>query len=364
MSAAAPSMQKRGNGIVGLLRENMTLIVLVIFLVLFPFAIALLNGQTIGDVLASEDGTAKFLQGFLIEIFILGVYAISYDLVLGITGLLSFGHAMFFGVGAYATGIMLKSFGWGLLPTIGVVIVAGLVQALLFAVVLPRVQGITFALVTLGLAVVFHIVVQSREAGPFTGADVGLQGVTPPAFLDPANERFRFYLLALAFTVLVFLVYKRFVNSPTGRVCIAIRENEGRALMMGYNTFWFKLVALFVSSITAALAGMVHALFAPIVSPNVAGLAFTIAALLMILIGGVGTLSGALIGAGIFKIMEFGLDKFFGQNANFVIGLVYVLIVLFLPFGIVGTWRLRSADIQRGRERLVRLLTGKGTEEP
>ncbi|GAB4579007.1 MAG: branched-chain amino acid ABC transporter permease [Anaerolineales bacterium] len=331
-----------------LMRVNLPLIGVILALVLVPFLVAVLDGQAVGDVLASEAGNAKFIQGLLIEIFILAIYAISYDLIMGITGLLSFGHAMFFGVGAYLTGIMLKSFGWDLLPTLGLVVVAGVVQALLFSIVLPRVQGLTFALVTLGMAVVFHIVIRSRELGDYTGADVGLQGVVPPAFISPANERFTFYVVALIFMFLVYLLYKRFVDSPTGRVCIAIRENESRAKMLGYNTFYFKVVALTISSITAALAGALHALFQPIVSPDVASLGFTISALLMILFGGVGTLSGALFGAAIFKLLSYGLDRYFGENATVVIGLVYIAIVLFLPYGVVGTWNLRRAGRGKG----------------
>ncbi|HNB54819.1 MAG TPA: branched-chain amino acid ABC transporter permease, partial [Anaerolineales bacterium] len=143
---------------------------------------------------------------------------------------------------------------------------------------------------------------------------------------------------------LVYLFYKRFVDSPTGRVCIAIRENEARAKMLGYNTFYFKVVALTLASITAALAGLLHALFQPIVSPDVASLGFTISALLMVLFGGVGTLSGALIGAAIFKLLSYGLDKYLGENSAVVIGLVYIAIVLFLPYGVVGTWNLRRAE--------------------
>jgi branched-chain amino acid transport system permease protein len=331
-------------------QANLPLIGVILALAVFPFLVALFDGQSVGDVFASEAGNAKFIQGLLIEIFILAIYAISYDLIMGITGILSFGHAMFFGVGAYLTGIMLKSFGWDLLPTLGLVVVAGVVQALLFSVVLPRVQGLTFALVTLGMAVVFHIVIRSRELGDYTGADVGLQGVVSPAYINASNERFTFYMVALIFMFLVYLFYKRFVDSPTGRVCIAIRENEARAKMLGYNTFYFKVVALTISSITAALAGTLHALFQPIVSPDVASLGFTISALLMILFGGVGTLSGALIGAGIFKLLSYGLDKYFGENATVIIGLVYIAIVLFLPFGVVGTWNLRRAERWKKRQ--------------
>lgn len=342
----------------GWFRKNAFFLGALLIAILLPFIIALLDGQSFASMLASETGQSKFIQGLMIEIFILGIYALSYDLVFGITGLLSFGHAMFFGVGAYLTGILLKSFGWGLLPTIGLVIVAGVVQALLFSVVLPRVHGITFALVTLGLAAVFEIVIQSRELIDFAGAEVGLQGVPKPAYLDPANERVRMYYLALICVVGAYLLYRRFVDSPTGRVCIAIRENEDRALMLGYNTFYFKLIVLMLASITAALAGTLHALHQPLVSPNVASLGYTIIALLIILIGGVGTLSGAIVGALVFRLLEFLLDKWFGAAASFLLGAVYVALVLFLPYGIVGTWQLRSFQIRQGWQRLAGFFTG------
>jgi len=341
------------------LRDNAILLAVVAFLIMFPFLVALLNGESIAAVWTNDAGNSKFYQGLLIEIFILAVYAISYDLVLGITGLLSFGHAMFFAVGAYLSGIMIVTFKWSLLPTLALVVGAGVAQALLVSIVLPRVKGITFALVTLGLASVLFIVIQTRELAPYTGADVGLQGVVPPDWLNPSTERLRFYFLAMAFMFGVFFFYRRFVNSPTGRVCVAIRENEDRARMLGYNTFTFKMVVLIIASVTAALAGMTHALFQPLVSPNVASLGFTVGALLMILIGGVGTLSGALIGAAVFRLLEFFLDKAFSANATFVLGLVYIVIVMFVPYGIVGTWRQRSFQLERGRERLMRMLSGK-----
>lgn len=345
-----------------LIRSNIGLVVLVAFLAILPFILAIVNGQSIGDLMANESGNAKFIQGLLIEVFILAVFAISYDLVLGITGLLSFGHAMFFAFGAYLAGIMLKSYGWSLLPTLGVVVVAGVLQAVLFSIVLPRVHGITFALVTLGMASVFSLLIQTRELAEHTGADVGLQGVPRPDFLNPSTQRLRFYFVALAFAVVVFLIYRRFVNSPTGRVCIAIRENEDRAKMLGYNSFYFKLMALIVAAITAGLAGVLHTLYKPIVSPEIAT-NYTLDGLLMLLIGGLGTLSGAMVGAATFRLTDFYLDKWFGEAAGYILGAAYVAIVLFVPYGIVGTWRLRSLQIKEGRQRLLKILTGEHTQE-
>ncbi|HEY9152611.1 MAG TPA: branched-chain amino acid ABC transporter permease [Anaerolineales bacterium] len=337
-------------------RNNRAVLIAILALVLLPFIIGLFEGASPLAVWMNKGGISKFIEGLAIEIFILALYALSYDLIFGVTGLLSFGHAMFFAVGAYLTGIAIKNFGLALPAVIGLVFLASIVQALLFGLVLPRVKGITFALVTLGMASVFHIVIMSSEVGNYTGADVGLQGMIVPEFINPATERLRFYFVALVVLFLFYFLYKRFLNSPTGRVCVAIRENEGRAKMLGYNTFAFKLAALMLSSFTAALAGTLHALYQPIVSPNVADLSFTVTALLIVLIGGVGTLSGSLIGAVVYRLLDFGLQRYIGENASFITGAVYVAFVLFVPFGIVGTWQMNSLQVKQGWQRLWKML--------
>jgi branched-chain amino acid transport system permease protein len=336
--------------------KNRTALIALALLILLPFLVGALDGASPLAVWRNESGNSKFVEGLAIEIFILALFALSFDLIFGITGMLSFGHSMFFAVGAYLTGIALKSFHLSLPAALGWVFVAAILQAFLFGLVLPRVKGITFALVTLGIASVFHIVVMSSEAGKYTGADVGLQGVIPPAFISPANERLRFYFVALIVLILIYLLYQRFVDSPTGRVCVAIRENESRARMLGYNTFYFKLAALTLSSITAALAGFMHTLYQPIVSPNVASMGFTVTALLIMLIGGVGTLNGALVGAIVYRLLDFGLRRYIGESASFISGAVYVAFVLFIPFGIVGTWKMKSFQIKQGWERLTKMF--------
>ena len=336
--------------------SNRGSLITLLLLVLMPFIVGLFDGASPATVWVNGSGPSKFIQGLAIEIFILAIYALSFDLIFGITGMLSFGHSMFFAVGAYLTGIAIKNFGLTLLPTLGLIFVAAIVQAILFGLVLPRVKGITFALVTLGLGSVFHILVMSSELGEYTGADVGLQGVIVPAFISPANERLRFYFIMLVVMILIYLLYQRFVTSPTGRVCVAIRENEGRARMLGYNTFYFKLAALMLSSITAALAGFFHTLYQPIVSPNTASMGFTVTALLIILIGGVGTLNGAFVGALVYRLLDYGLRRYIGESASFINGAIYVLFVLFIPYGIVGTWRLRSLQIKQGWDRLLKMF--------
>jgi branched-chain amino acid transport system permease protein len=344
------------NKLLSAINGNLGMFIALLAFLILPFVVGLFNGASPAQVWMNESGQSKFIQGLVIEIFILAMYALSYDLIFGFTGLLSFGHSMFFAVGAYGTGILLKNFGFSLGATFLAIMIAGVLQALLFGMVLPRIKGITFALVTLGMAAAFHVLVLSSELGKYTGSDVGLQGVIVPAWISPATERLRLYFVTLTILVLVFMLYKRFVNSPTGRVCTAIRENEARARMLGYNTFYFKLTALILSSMTAALAGGLHTIYQPIVSPNVAGLGYTVTALLIILIGGVGTLNGALVGAVVFRLLDYSLRRYIGESASFINGAIYVAIVLFLPYGIVGTWRLKSASIRQGWDRLLKTV--------
>ena len=353
---AATTTERTGPA--GWLQRRRGLLILTVLLVAFPFVISVIvDGQGPSAVWNNEQGNARFLQGLAIEIFILALYALSYDLILGVTGLLSFGHAMFFAVGAYTFGIMLKTHEMHWIAALLVVLVAAVLQAILFAIVLPRVKGITFALVTLGFASVFWIVIQSSDLQQWAGAEIGLQGIEAPVwFLDTTNHRFAFYLVSLAVLVGVYVLYTRIVDAPAGKVFASIRENEDRSLMLGYNTFWFKLIVLLVASITAALAGAMHTMHQPIVTPNVAGLGFTVTALLIILIGGLGTLSGALVGAAVYRLLQFYLDRWYGAASELLIGLAYVLLVLYLPYGIVGTWRAKSPQIKEGRARLMRLL--------
>ncbi len=339
--------------------RNRGILIFFVVMLLAPFVIGLFEGSSPATILANEGSVSKFLEGLGIEIFILALFALSFDLLFGITGLLSFGHAMFFAVAAYLTGIALKTLQLPFWQVVLLVLLAAVLQALLFSLVLPRVKGITFTLVSLGLASVFHIIVMSSDMINLTGADVGLQGVPTPAFINPASERFRFYIIALVLLVATYMLYRRFVASPTGRVCVAIRENEGRARMLGYNTTTFKVVAMIISSITAALAGMLHALYQPIISPAVADLGYTVTGLLIVLIGGVGTLSGAIVGAFALRILDFSLRRFMGESASFITGAIYVIFVLFVPYGIIGTLRLKKLATKPGLKELFSRFRGK-----
>ncbi|MEO7706194.1 MAG: branched-chain amino acid ABC transporter permease [Thermoflexales bacterium] len=317
------------------LKSNGLGLALVIALALFPFGLSLLSGEPVNA------GAPKFWQGMLAQVFILAVYALSYDLLLGITGVLSFGHAMFFGGGAYVAGILLKHGRWELLPVVGAVIAVALLQSLLVGALSLRVKGVYYAMVTLAFAQMFFILAEASDFREFTGAEDGLQGIPVPAWLSPTNERLTFYFVTLAFCLIVYLIARRVVDSPTGRILIAIRENEQRAQTVGFNTFVYKLIAMTLAGVLAALAGMMSALWNLSANPGMLASGTTINALLMTIIGGAGTLTGSLLGAGFLQLVGYWLNDAFGPRWPLLFGLVYIAIVLFLPYCIIGTWRMR-----------------------
>lgn len=353
----------------GFVARYRSVVIVVVLAVAFPFIVGLIDGQSPSAIINSEGGNAKFLMGLAIEVFILALFALSYDLVLGIAGLFSLGHQMFFAAGAYGTGIMLESFGWPMPMVIVGLLVGAIAQAILFGIVLPRVHaGLTFALVTLGFGAMFWIVIQSPELSEYAGSDVGLAGAASlvPQWLNTTENRLNFYLVVLAILVIAYLVIRQIVSSPTGAVMVANRDNPDRAKMLGYNTFWFQMLALIVASIAAATAGMLWAMHQPIVTPTIASLGWMVAVLLMVIMGGIGTLTGAILGAAAFRLLQYYLEKWFAGGggleggADLLLGVTFIIIVLVLPYGIVGTWRARAIRRRQGYDRLKSLFSRAG----
>lgn len=294
-------------------------------------------------------GGGRFFLGQLITVFILAIYAMSYDLLMGYTGIISFGHALFFGAGAYVTADALKQ-GW--LPFVAipfVVVVVAAVLAVLIGVLSLRVKGVYFSMVTLAFAELAFIVVRGSDR---LGLENGIFGLDVPAWVDPNGHRLTFYFLALGILALVVVGLRVVVASPVGYVLLAIRENEQRALALGYNTLWYKVVATVIAGVLAALAGWLQALFFLSVSPASLSVGTTINALLIVIIGGAGTLVGPVVGAALYTLLGYVLQQAFRQW-QLVFGVLYVVLVLFVPYGLVGTWRRRQVrarvpDANRG----------------
>lgn len=360
------------------LKRDLVLVVLLLVFILFPFAFAWITG---GSPL---EGPAKYWQGQLITFFILAVFAMSYDLVLGYSGILSFGHAAFFGGGAYAISIYYKhvvpvwlesgkfnlqvgnlDLTQAALFIIGILIVCVVVIliGLLFTVVSVRVKGVYFAMITLAMANALYMLVKATDFVKWTGADEGLHGVPFPAWINPNSHRLMFYFITLFFLAAMFLVMRRMVNSPTGRVLVAIRDNESRVSMIGYNPAVYRSVAFLFSGLVAGLAGAFNAIWNLGATPSMASALTTINALIITILGGMGTLIGPILGSAIWQFISQFFFEWFGARWPLVFGILFTLIVMFLPYGIVGTYRARklgwSKAWKEGWKMMFALFKGK-----
>lgn len=277
----------------------------------------------------------------LTQVFIFAIFAMSYDLLLGYTGIVSFGHAMFFGIGAYTIGIFMKRFE----PTLGYFLLAIFITILITAVLsyfvgllTLRLKSHFYAMLTLAFAGLFLVLAEKWRT--LTYGNDGFTFRVPEMFKDRTD----FYLICLVLMIFMFVFLRRFTNSPLGKVLQAIRENEQRTESLGYSVIQYKIVASVVSGVVAGLAGILYAVSLRFVNTSVFTMDITLDALLMTIIGGVGTLVGAIIGAGIIEFAHHWLTELAKTHWIFerwiiFFGIIYILAVMFFPLGIVGTLR-------------------------
>ncbi|MBT9456501.1 MAG: branched-chain amino acid ABC transporter permease [Burkholderiaceae bacterium] len=272
---------------------------------------------------------------FMMKALCFAIFACAFNLLLGYTGLLSFGHAAYLGAAAYVTGWLVRSAGWspemGLLA--GVVIAAGL--GLVVGLIAIRRQGIYFAMITLAMAQMIYFVCLQA---PFTGGEDGLQGVprgTLFGVLPLANDTVM-YFFVLAVFVAVFLAIMRIVHSPYGQVLKAIRENEPRAISLGYHVDRYKLLAFVLSTAIAGLAGSLKTIVLGFATLSDAHWSLSGEVVLMTLLGGMGTFAGPVVGAfTIIGLQNFLADRV-GAWVTVIIGAIFVFCVLAFRRGIVG----------------------------
>lgn len=281
------------------------------------------------------------LTSLLVQIFAFGTFAMSYDLLIGYTRIISFGHAMFFGSGAYAVGICLHQSGGttaSLLLGLVIAFAIAVVLSLIIAFLSLRVRETYFAMITLAVGQVFAVVAGSQSLRPLTQGDDGLTLLLPNWLSSDAAV----YYFCLACLALVALFLTKFVNSPVGDVLKGIRENESRAFDLGHPVVRFKTLAFVVSGAIAALSGALFAIGQSFVSTTVYDVStVSLNVLLMVIIGGVGTLYGGVLGAAILLTAKTLLSNLAGQHPFFqnyliLFGILYILVVRFLPRGILG----------------------------
>jgi branched-chain amino acid transport system permease protein len=272
---------------------------------------------------------------FMMKLLCFAIFACAYNLLLGFSGMLSFGHAAFFGCAAYITGWLATAHGWGTLPATLAGVVVAMVLGLLIGALAIRRRGIYFAMITLALAQLLYFV--CLEA-PFTGGENGLQGVPRGALLGivPLRSDLPMYYLVLAAFVAVFLFIRRVVHSPFGQVLKAIRENETRAISLGYDVHRYKLVAFVLSATLAGLAGALKTLVLGFVTLSDVSQATSGEVILMTLVGGTGTFFGPVIGAAVIVTLQEYLSDIVGGWVTVIIGAIFIACVLVFRRGIVG----------------------------
>ena len=291
--------------------------------------------------------------GLLALCLVFAGVALSYDLLFGFTGLLSFGHALYFAIGVYLTTIALTEWEWGLWPTLGFVAVVALVVPLVLGSISLRVTGIAFAMVTLAFAQAGQVLVQKNPDG-LTGGEEGLGlnfAAIPDAFVGVLNTK-NLYWLALGYATAVFLIVRWAVSSSPGRVWQAIRENAQRVEVIGLHPFSFKLVAFVLASFLATAGGVVWLLVLGTgASPQVTTASFTLTLLVMVVLGGAGTRYGALLGGFLYTLADQRLGALAGHSTIerlpsvlstplseplFILGTLFILLVFFAPGGLAG----------------------------
>ena len=282
-------------------------------------------------------------QALAVNILIFGLFAVGFNLLFGYTGLLSFGHAAFLGVGSYLTGIGMVHLG---LPW-GVAVVLGVASAALGGVVMGylaiRTRGIYFSMVTLALAQIVYYAFYKAER--WTGGENGLRGIQVPSMdvlglqLDFLNPTTKYYVI-LVFVAAALWFVSRLLASPFGAVMEAVRENEQRAAACGYDVARTKLLVFVLSAALCGLAGALRALHLSVVPIDSLHYLLSGQAVMMCLLGGMGTFFGPFVGAGVFLTLE---DVVTTMTSHWmaVVGLVFMVFVLFFPAGIWGSFMKR-----------------------
>ncbi|MFC2966790.1 branched-chain amino acid ABC transporter permease [Acidimangrovimonas pyrenivorans] len=299
-----------------------------------------LHGGLIALLLALNFVLPAYHHGVLARVMVLACYAIGYNILFGYTGLLSLGHAMFFAAGMYGAGLPMHFLGFGPAAAMGAGLVSAALLALVVGLLALRTVGVAFMIVTLMFAQAGYLAI--LLAGKWTRGDEGIvlqQAQRSLWGLDLSGEQAR-YLAALALFALCLALSLWLIRQPAGRVLIAIRENEERARLLGYDTFRHKLLAVVVSGTISGAAGAGYGILFGYVGASFASVQYSIYPLLWVLLGGAGTLLGPFLGT---LFMFYLIDIASGLTSAYMLlaGLALVLLTLFAPQGMAGELRRR-----------------------
>ena len=304
----------------------------------------LLHAGVIAALFLLQFVASDYAVLMLTRIMVLAIYAMGYNILFGYTGLLSLGHAMFFAAGLYAAALGVTRLGLGVPEAFAVAILTGIAVSLLIGLIALRASGVAFMIVTLMFAQAAFLTV--LYFGEYTRGDEGI--VIPDTLrafsfmgieVDLTNPVLR-YNLALAFLAAAIALCLAVVRSRIGHVLVAIRENESRTAMLGYDVARYKLIAFVLSGSFAAFAGACYALMFAYAGSSLASIQYSIHPLLWTLLGGAATVLGPVLGTALmFFLVDFASG--FTTASLLFVGVALILLVLFFPKGILGTLRQR-----------------------
>ena len=293
-------------------KENWFLVILILLLLLLPL---------------SESRFYVFLGT---DILIMGLFAVSLNLLLGYTGLVSFGQAAYFGVGAYTCALLMKKASIAFPISFAAAGVFGAIAACIIGFFCIRLTKIYFAMLTLAFSQIVWAI--AFKWNSLTGGDTGLIGVNFPAYLDSPT---RFYYFTLGVVILSLYLLRRVVNSPFGRILTTIRENPERTVFIGINVKFFQLISFMISGFFAGIAGALFGIFNHSIFPDFIFWPQSAEVLIMSLLGGIYNFFGPLVGAAVLLYLRMQVTSF-TQYWPLILGTILALILFFFPGGIVG----------------------------
>jgi branched-chain amino acid transport system permease protein len=290
----------------------------------------------IGALIVAGQTLSRYHLGLLTQVLIFGIFAMSLDLLVGYTGLQSLGHAAYFGITSYTIAIISKRLSDNVALDMAAGLAAAVLTSAVFGLLALRTTGAYFLMATMALAqVLWGIAYRWRS---LTGGDDGMPGISRPdlgiSWLSLWDTTTFFYA-TLAIAVIVLIVLNVIVRSPFGYALQGVRESESRMRALGYDTWRYKYAAFVLAGFFAGIAGLIYVYFNSFVNPLELSVVFSAEALLMVILGGPGTLFGPLLGAGAIVFLR-NIVSGITDRWLLILGAVYVLVVLFAPRGIVG----------------------------
>ena len=284
--------------------------------------------------------TSRYIMGLITVSLIASICAMSYNLLMGYAGLLSFGHVIGWGIGTYTAGILV---GKGLTQNFWVVLGVALVSTLIIVSFLGflalRTRDVYFALITLAMSEIIRALI--LKGGRFTGGENGLTGIARPWGLEDTH----YYFFVLVIFIICYFLIRWAIDSWYGRDLVGIRENEPRMLMLGYNVWLFKYITFIITQLFSAVAGLLSSYYIGIAAPDSFSFVTSGSFLLMVLIGGLGTINGPVIGA-FFVVFSTNYLSAYTNDWMALVGIIFIVVVMFARKGIGGYLTEWSQKVQ------------------